>query len=692
MQMTDQVGHGSTPLVSVVIPTRDRPISLVAAIRSVLRQTYAHLEILVVDDGSETPVRLLEDLAGGERNVSLIRLESSLGPAEARNRAIARCKGSLVAFLDDDDEWFDTKIELQVDQLMREGDTVAMSRCGYEMWSEGTLELTHVPSYGHDLRAEVLKGPTIAPSTVLIRRSVLDELGGFDPSLQQMEDWDLFLRLSDRYTGVSLPIILVKRSRHEPVAPDLLFRYYGQVAGRVRERTKGLPAGKRIAVNARHTWWMGLRRAENGIRRFLGRRAWLLGIAVRRRLRRGRAEPVAPSTTAVSMPASGHRLKICHVITDLDLAGSQLVLRRLLEGMNKDRFDNHVVVLKRPGVVAEELEKLGIPVSHLRMSSSIGPSNVLSAVVRLRRWIAEERPDVVQTWMYHADLVGSLATIGRRRPALLWNIRHTDLLPQASRRSTRWVALLNARLSTLLPDRIVCNGYSAAEVHIRQGYPRARIEVIHNGFVVPDVHPEARAAMLEQIGLPEDAVLIGRAARFHALKDFSNLVRAATKVIASTPNAHFILCGAGIGWDASPLVRLIDGEGLRKHFHLLGPLYDMPRFYAALDLAVSSSSFGEAFPNVVAEAMLAGVPVVATDVGETTLIVGETGEVIPPHDHAALADAIDRILSLPAPERAQLGMDAHERIRTMFPYQKMIDSYEALYEDVYASHVVSADG
>jgi glycosyltransferase involved in cell wall biosynthesis len=279
--MTSQRGEDA-PLVSVVIPTRDRPDALLAALRSVGAQTYRHIEIVVVDDGSTPPARPPENL--GDRPISLVRLDPSVGPGEARNRGLERCAGTFVAFLDDDDEWSATKIALQVKQLLELGSSIAMTHSGYEFSGEGEVATTYLPP-DRSLRYQVLRGPYIAPSTVLILRSVLEELAGFDAELRQMEDWDLFLRVSDRYEGASLPSTLVRRARHDPVPPDILLRYYREVARRVRPRLKELPWRERLSVASRHRAWMGLRYIEWFVRRVLGRRFWLSGISLRRRLR-----------------------------------------------------------------------------------------------------------------------------------------------------------------------------------------------------------------------------------------------------------------------------------------------------------------------------------------------------------------------------------------------------------------------
>jgi glycosyltransferase involved in cell wall biosynthesis len=204
--------------------------------------------------------------------------------------------------------------------------------------------------------------------------------------------------------------------------------------------------------------------------------------------------------------------------------------------------------------------------------------------------------------------------------------------------------------------------------------------VIPNGTDVATFRPDpmARAAVRRELNLPEGAPLIGLVARFDPQKDPRNFVQAAARLHARRPEAQFLLCGHGMNWDNPALVRWIEGGGIRDRCYLLGRREDIPRLTAALDVATSSSAT-EGFPNVLGEAMACGVPCVATDVGDSAVIVGNTGHVVPPHTPGALADAWARLLDMPARERRDLGMRARERVASSFSIDSVVERYEALY-------------
>jgi glycosyltransferase involved in cell wall biosynthesis len=240
----------ATPLVSVVIPTCDRPPLVARAVRSALDQTYERLEIVVVDDGSTSPLILPPELALDPR-VRTLRLDVPGGAGEARNRGVHVCHGELLAFLDDDDEWRPTKIERQVEVLGRCGESVGAVETGYDLWDGPRLVDRCLPQTDRDLRSALLAQPHMQPSTVLMRRSAFEELGGFDPELTRVEDWELWVRFADSYDAVALPEVLVDRQASQS-GPDELLRWYRVMVDLLEPRIAALPPAERSRVRAEH--------------------------------------------------------------------------------------------------------------------------------------------------------------------------------------------------------------------------------------------------------------------------------------------------------------------------------------------------------------------------------------------------------------------------------------------------------
>ena len=217
-------------------------------------------------------------------------------------------------------------------------------------------------------------------------------------------------------------------------------------------------------------------------------------------------------------------------------------------------------------------------------------------------------------------------------------------------------------------------------MHRSLGYARDKMVVIPNGFDVINFRPDTatRRPVRAELGIPEDTLLIGMFARFHAQKDHRNFVEAAALLHARHPDIHFLLCGDGITWENKVLSGWIVTAGIHEHCHPLGPREDIPRLAAALDIA-SSSSFGEGFPNVVGEAMACGIPCVVTDVGDSARIVGTTGRVVSAKDPEALAMAWTQMIGLGEEGRRRLGVATRKRVMHHFELSKIVKKYEALY-------------
>ena len=195
----------------------------------------------------------------------------------------------------------------------------------------------------------------------------------------------------------------------------------------------------------------------------------------------------------------------------------------------------------------------------------------------------------------------------------------------------------------------------------------------------------SRPVARRELNVPENCLLVGLFGRFHADKDHANFVQAAAQLHAQLPDVHFLLCGSGITTDNRVLVDWLKHAGLRDNFHLLGPRVDIPRLTASLDLQVSSSS-SEAMPVVVGEAMACGIPCVVTEVGDSPLLVGPLGSVVPRRDPVALAEACRKLLVLPPAERRRLGVLCRQRIIECFSLEQMVSQHWRLWAEQASKH------
>ena len=375
-------------------------------------------------------------------------------------------------------------------------------------------------------------------------------------------------------------------------------------------------------------------------------------------------------------------IKVVHVITGLSTGGAEMMLYKLLAAMDRARFDNRVVSLTDGGRMAERIGDLGLPVTSLSMTRGVPDPRALYALIRLLR---RERPDLVQTWLYHADLLGLLAARLAGVPGVAWNLRCSFMGPAFYRGKTRLLLKLLSALSRQ-PQAIVVNSKAGRQLHEDLGYHPRRWVRIPNGFDTETFRPDAEAPdwLRQELGLHRPTRVIGYVARDDPIKDHETFLRAAALLLERRPDCHFVLVGDGITATNENLTAFASRSGRRGHFHFLGWRQDTQRISAGLDIA-SLTSRGEGFSNVLGEAMACGVPCVATDVGDNAAIIGDTGRLVPVADPAALATAWDDLLSRPPSALTALGQRARQRIRREFSLARIAASYETLYAELAGS-------
>jgi glycosyltransferase involved in cell wall biosynthesis len=374
-------------------------------------------------------------------------------------------------------------------------------------------------------------------------------------------------------------------------------------------------------------------------------------------------------------------LKLIHIITSLDTGGAEMMLFRLVAQMDRARFENRVISLIPMGPMGVKIQALGIEVESLGMKPGRFSFRAFFWLVSL---LHRERPALIQTWMYHADLMGNLAAWVVGGIPVVWGIHNSTLDPQSSRLNTRAVVWLLARLSCWLPKRIISCSLRARDVHVGIGYYPDKMIVIPNGFdtVMFRQDEQARRDIRVELAIAQDVPLIGMVARYDPQKDFRNFVEAARIISGKNGSVRFLLCGKGADWNNIELVGWLQENGLNGRFTLVGQRDDIPRIMNGLDILSLSSAFGEAFPLTVGEAMACGIPCVATDVGDTAYMIGDTGIVVPPKDPQALADGWERLLRMNPAERRKLGEQARQRIQDDFDLGRIVKQYEQLYERV----------
>jgi glycosyltransferase involved in cell wall biosynthesis len=317
----------------------------------------------------------------------------------------------------------------------------------------------------------------------------------------------------------------------------------------------------------------------------------------------------------------------------------------------------------------------GIEVHALHLRGALGFVRCLFKLIALLRRI---KPSIVQTWMVHSDLLGGVAARLAGVPRVIWGVRTTDYSIES--RLTCIVRWLCARLSTWIPDKIVCAAHASLASSLIAGYDANKLITISNGFDIDRLRANigAGASIRKELCIDDCHILIGCLGRFNLAKDHANFIRAAGLTADRYSECRFLMVGRDVSVDNGELMQLIEASGYSNRFILLGERSDPAACLDAMDIFVLSSCT-EGFPNVLGEAMAMGVPCVTTDVGDAAVLLGDAGEVVPARAPTALADAISRLLDFPATKRQALGRAGMDRVKYEFSINAVAQKFSDLY-------------
>lgn len=380
-------------------------------------------------------------------------------------------------------------------------------------------------------------------------------------------------------------------------------------------------------------------------------------------------------------PLPQPRLLVVHIIVGLERGGAERMLERLTSNPTTGYLmRQEVVSLGSLGPIGQALRARGIAVHPLGLHST---ANAPAALWRLRRLLKQLQPDVVQTWMYHADLLGGLAAWSLKLP-VVWGIRTTSL-GTGNSSLTRYVRRVCATLSTWIPDAIIFVAEAARQSHVAIGYSNRIMRVVPNGFEIASRERigELRTAWRRKHGLAANDVVIGWVGRFNPDKDVHSFVKAAGVVASKESSVVIVMVGRGLDSSNEELQRWIQAEGHLQRVLLLGEQADTTACFCGFDMFALSSRT-EAFPNVVAEAMAVGLPCVVTDVGDVRLLTDDTAHVVAAGDAPAMARELLHLVRDPA-HRASLGGMALERVTERFSMTACARQFHKVYQDVLSS-------
>lgn len=368
------------------------------------------------------------------------------------------------------------------------------------------------------------------------------------------------------------------------------------------------------------------------------------------------------------VPKKSHLLLL---VRSLNQGGAQRQLVALACGLRARGWDVSVALFYTGDRWEEELRHAGVALYDLRKR---GRWDVLAFLFRLGRLLRIERPTILHGYLPVPNLLAVLLRPLSPGTRIVWGVRASNMDLRHYDWLTRLTFFLACR-TAFLADLIIVNSHAGLDYHIAHGYPSQKTLVIPNGIDTQRFQFDAagRRRLRAEWGISTEAVLIGLVGRLDPMKDHPTFLRAAALLTLQDVCCWFVCVGDGPPEYANKLRQEARALGLDDRLIWAGSRDDMAAAYSAFDIACSSS-YSEGLPNVVAEAMACSCPCVVTDVGDSAVVVGDTGRVVPPNDSVAISNALAQLLRLDPEGRSQLGVQARMRIVKQFSVERMIEA------------------
>ncbi|MGK7887258.1 MAG: glycosyltransferase [Crocosphaera sp.] len=365
-------------------------------------------------------------------------------------------------------------------------------------------------------------------------------------------------------------------------------------------------------------------------------------------------------------------IKLTFLVRDLNVGGAQKQLISLLKALNKDKFEITLLTLYSGGVLEKELHNTNVALISLDKTSRW---DVLEFFGKLIRTINGIKPDIIHGYLGLPNLLTMLLKPLFPKTKIVWGVRASN----QDFRDYNWLLGVIFKLECWLSsfaDLIIVNSYAGKNYHLKCGFPSDKMVVIPNGIDHGHFRPDTsmRIKIRKTWGISEDTILIGLVGRLDPMKDHSNFLKAAMLLSQERKNIRFVCVGKGPEKYAKQLYQLSDELKISDKVLWVGERNDMPAIYNSLDIACSSSSYGEGFPNVIGEAMACGVPCVVTDVGDSAWVVGDIGVVVPPKNPQAMACGWKSCLEM---DRKEISKQSRARIIENFSIQNLVDKTES---------------
>jgi len=364
-----------------------------------------------------------------------------------------------------------------------------------------------------------------------------------------------------------------------------------------------------------------------------------------------------------------HRTRILFLIDELDIGGTEQQIFELATRINRERF-KPLVCCFRKGHIAREIEAAGVPVFNLKKRGKTD----LPFLLRLARFLKEQRVQLLQTYLFTANVWGHLAGKLAGIPIRVSSERNVDIWEKRYKK-------VAGRLLMSSSHAVVVNAEAIKRYLVQRGAPEEKITIIHNGVNCERFNGSLSGSdARKELGISNETPIVASVARLEPQKGHTCLLQSAKFMLQKFPRVKFLIVGDGP--ERKRLESLSHSLGIAESVVFTGGTREVPKLLSACDVSVLSSN-KEGMSNSLLESMALGKPVVATRVGgnDEVIVEGETGFLVPRDNPQALATASLKLIEDKELAR-KMGQRAKERVMEQFSVSRMVRSTEDLYDSL----------
>ena len=375
-------------------------------------------------------------------------------------------------------------------------------------------------------------------------------------------------------------------------------------------------------------------------------------------------------------------MKVLHIVNSLKKGGAEGNLYRLCKLQKKkykNKIDITIITLINNGYYESELKKKGIKIFSLHLDKKNKFFNFIKEISKLRKFINTQNPDVIQSWMYHSNLVTLfIPKIFYHR--LFWNIRHSELNVGISKITTIFVSIICGLFSKVIPKKIIyCSEKSINFHENKHFYSKNKSLLIYNGCSDKSYYPlkNLRSDFRIRNKIKNSDIIIGYAGRYAKQKNIASMLFAFSKITKSFNNVYLYMVGREINSQNKELIDYVNNLKVNNKIHFLDEQKNLLEFYNGIDFLLLTSH-SESFPNVVAESMLCSTPVLSSNAGCSKKIINDCGFVMTNNDYQSIFKNLNKTINFYKYKRKEwklLKKNSRLQIQKKFSIANMANTY-----------------